>query len=183
MNGIAQRVCYYPNTMPKTYFALLREAIDNLDIDPIERAADLIRKGKTVYVFGNGGSASTAEHFACDLVKYAGKRAFALTTVPTLTAYANDHWYGRCFADQLEILMQPGDVAFGISCSGSSENVLIALDMATRRGRTILLTSEESLERKVYVQIRVPGDDIRIQEDLHLAVCHAIVGELGEKRS
>lgn len=166
--------------MPKTYFALLREAIDNLDIGPVERVADIIRNGKTVYIFGNGGSASTAEHFANDLVKMARVRAFALTSVPTLTAFSNDHWYGRCFADQLEILMQPGDVAIGISCSGNSENVLIALDMATRRGRTILLTSEESLERKVYVQIRVPGDDIRIQEDLHLAVCHAVAGAVRE---
>ena len=170
--------------MTATYFASLQKAIENLDIEPIDQAIEIIRdirdRGRTVYIFGNGGSASTAEHFANDLVKMARVRAFALTSVPTLTAFSNDHWYGACFADQLEILMQPGDVAIGISCSGNSENVLLALDMAARRGKIILLTSEESLSRRVNVQIRVPGDDIRIQEDIHLAVCHAIAGAVGQ---
>ena len=169
--------------MPINYFRSLRYAINNLDTRPINQAVAIIREArendKTVYIFGNGGSASTAEHFACDLMKMAGVRAFALTTLPILTAYANDEGYDASFLGVLGKVMRPGDVAVGISCSGQSKNVLHALDLAPLVGKTIMLTSEGSPSKGHWnCVIRVPGDDIRIQEDIHLAVCHAIAGAL-----
>ena len=171
--------------MPAKYFKSLWIAIARYDAKHIDQAIAIIREArdndKTVYIFGNGGSASTAEHFAGDLVKMAGIRAFALTTLPILTAYANDEGYDASFLGVLGKVMRPGDVAVGISCSGQSKNVLHALDLAPLVGKTIMLTSEGSPSKGNWnCVIRVPGDDIRIQEDIHLAVCHAIAGALRE---
>ena len=169
---------------PQEYFASLRLAIGIFDARSIDQAVAIIREArdndKTVYIFGNGGSASTAEHFVGDLVKMAGVRAFALTTLPILTAYANDEGYEASFIGALKV-MGRDDVAVGISCSGQSKNVLHALDLAPLLGKTIMLTSEGSPTKGNWnCVVRVPGDDIRIQEDIHLAVCHAIAGALRE---
>jgi D-sedoheptulose 7-phosphate isomerase len=111
--------------------------------------------GKTIFAFGNGGSASLASHFACDLGKGTSIqgnerkrfRAIALTdNIPSLTAWANDSSYDDIFSEQLRNLVQSGDIAFGISCSGNSRNVLKALEVARQHdaitiGLTIFLSS------------------------------------------
>ena len=172
--------------MPANYFTSLWLALCGFDAKDVNQAIAIIREArdndKTIYIFGNGGSASTVEHFAGDLVKMAGVRAFALTTLPLVTAYANDEGYDTSFLNMLARVMRTGDVAVGISCSGKSKNVLRALDLAPLVGETIMLTSEGSPSKGNWnCEIRVPGDDIRIQEDIHLAVCHAIAGALKER--
>ena len=98
-------------------------------------------------VFGNGGSAADAQHFAAELVgRYEKERqawpAVALTTdTSALTAIGNDYGFDRVFARQIEALGRKGDVAIGISTSGKSPNVLRALETANDRGLvTIALT-------------------------------------------
>jgi D-sedoheptulose 7-phosphate isomerase len=156
-------------------------------------AADILFEAwnnkRSVYVFGNGGSWSTAEHFACDLRKWSripgsgGVRAQALTLTPLATAYANDHDYSEVFSRQLNDLMREGDVAFGISCSGTSENVINALALASKFGKRIGMTGPTSGPfREIYlnaeVMIHIEAADIRVQEDMHLAVCHILAGEV-----
>ena len=104
-------------------------------------------RARTVLVFGNGGSAADAQHFAAELVgRYEQERkawpAIALTTdTSALTAIGNDYGFDRVFARQLEALGRPGDVAIGISTSGNSPNVLRGLETANERGLvTIALT-------------------------------------------
>ncbi len=175
------------------YKQQLEQALYDLDPDPLMAAADILfeawQNKKSVYIFGNGGSWSTAEHFACDLRKWSripgsgGVRAQALTLGPLATAYANDAEYDQIFIRQLNDVMQEGDVAVGISCSGKSENVVRALHLAGTFGKRIGMTGPISGPlREIYlnaeVMIHIEADDIRVIEDMHLAVCHILAGEV-----
>lgn len=99
---------------------------------------EAIRRGNQIFFFGNGGSASDAQHLVCELAGrfYLDRKPLPVTalTVNTssLTAIANDYGYDEVFARQLEGLARPGDVAVGISTSGNSPNVIRALETARR---------------------------------------------------
>jgi D-sedoheptulose 7-phosphate isomerase len=170
------------------YIVTLTEVLNRLPMEPIERFVQMLaearNRGQTVFVFGNGGSASTASHFVCDLVKNTVSedlprfRAVALNdNVPTFSAYANDVGYDSVFAEPLEVLARPEDLAVAISCSGNSPNVLRAVEVATRMQlHTVGLTgfSGGVLGDLVELGIIVPCDDMRRIEDVHLAICHAV---------
>jgi D-sedoheptulose 7-phosphate isomerase len=167
----------------KEYQQSLLVGIQELDFESILEIAEIISGANFIWIFGNGGSASTAEHFANDLNKFAGSRAIALTQIPIVTAYANDESYDKVFIRQLDGLMQDGDVAVGISCSGRSANVLAALKLAQGRGRTIALTGNERSPILEFADVAIAAraNDIRQQEDIHLVICHMIAGLLKEK--
>lgn len=173
----------------RQYFAGLQRVAKGLSHDPINRIADALVKAyesrRMVYLFGNGGSASLASHFACDLGKgtaycNGGKRfrVLALTdNLPTLTAWANDASYEEVFAEQLRNVVEPHDVAFAISGSGNSANVLNALHAARAAGATTVgITGFQGGKMKSLCDICavVPSDDMQIIEDLHLAMAHSI---------
>lgn len=140
--------------------------------------------GRTVFFFGNGGSAALASHMTCDLgkgtVPSAGKRlrAVALTdNVALITAWANDTRYESIFAEQLENLLQPGDVACAISGSGNSPNVLAALSFARKAGAiTAGITGYQGGKMKPLcdVCVVVPSENMQIIEDLHLSIAHSV---------
>src|ERR1700758_5719228 len=126
---------------PEQYKAQLFNAIDTIDLGKVERAIEILgrarEEGRRIFVCGNGGSASTASHFATDLVKGAsfGREArfriMALTdSMPTITAYSNDVGYECVFAEQLKNFAQPHDVFMAISGSGNSPNVVCAMEYA-----------------------------------------------------
>ena len=139
---------------------------------------------RRIFVCGNGGSAATASHFACDIVKGASYgresrfRIIALTDqVSTLTAYANDVSYDAVFVEQLKNFAEPGDVFMAISGSGNSPNVLRAIEYARSIGcRTIALTGRDGGKlgplADLHIQVRAPHMG-RI-EDSHMIVCHMI---------
>jgi D-sedoheptulose 7-phosphate isomerase len=145
---------------------------------------DAYRQGQTVFLFGNGGSASLASHMSCDLAKgtasgsLARLRAVALTdNVALMTAWANDSHYENIFTGQLESLLVPGDVAFAISASGNSPNILSALTFARRRGAaTAGISGFQGGKMKALCDICVvvPSDNMQIIEDLHLSIAHAV---------
>jgi D-sedoheptulose 7-phosphate isomerase len=141
--------------------------------------------GKMMYLFGNGGSASLASHLACDLGKgtaycNGGKRlrVLALTdNVATMTAWANDFSYEDMFSEQLRNFVQPQDIAFAISGSGNSKNVLNALRVAREAGATTIgISGYRGGEMKSLCNICVivPSDNMQVIEDLHLAMAHSI---------
>jgi D-sedoheptulose 7-phosphate isomerase len=143
------------------------------------------RLRRCVYVLGNGGSATTASHFACDLCKAtiveSGSRLRVMSLVDNtalLTAWANDTAYERIFAEQLVNLVAKGDLVVAFSVSGSSPNVLAAMAVAREReARTVAflgLRAPASLHLDVDVAVHVPSDDFRVVEDCHLALAHAI---------
>jgi D-sedoheptulose 7-phosphate isomerase len=172
----------------ETYFTELQELIANLPAALIDRVISRLLEsayqGKKVFIFGNGGSASTASHFACDLAKntqIAGApkfRVIGLTdNMGLMTAWANDTSYDNVFAAQLDPLVEAGDIVIGISCSGNSANVLRAMEMARQRGATTIgFTGDKGGQLKPLVDIciQVPSPRIEQQEDAHLILEHCI---------
>jgi phosphoheptose isomerase len=153
----------------------------------LEKAAALVADaalaGRTTLVFGNGGSATQAQHFAAELVvRYKDDRralpALALAADSSvLTACANDYGYEAVFARQVEALGRPGDVAIGLSTSGRSPNVLAALAAARNKGMaTVLMTGEAGrLEAEKWdVGLVVPSIETAHVQELHLAALHLI---------
>ena len=168
----------------------------SLSIGPaVERAARLVAdaalSSRTTFAFGNGGSATQAQHFAAELVvRYKDDRpalpAVALTAdVAILTACANDYDFSVIFARQIEALGRPGDVAVGFTTSGKSPNVLKALEAAKARGlATILLTGEKGRAEAARwdVGIVVPSTETAHVQELHLAALHLICRFVDEER-
>jgi D-sedoheptulose 7-phosphate isomerase len=171
-----------------SYLEELSRTIQGLSLQSIN---DLVRvflqaydSGRTIFLFGNGGSAALASHMTCDLGKgtapVSGKRlrAVALTdNVALITAWANDTRYESIFAEQLENLLQPGDVAFAISASGDSPNILAALGFARQAGATtagIAGFQGGKMKPLCDVCVVVPSDNMQIIEDLHLSIAHSV---------
>jgi D-sedoheptulose 7-phosphate isomerase len=144
---------------------------------------DAFRTGRKLLVFGNGGSSADAQHFTAEFVgRFVAERralpAIALTTNQAiLTAWSNDYSFDDIFARQIDALGSPGDVAFGISTSGRSPNVVNALSRARDRGlKTIGLTGAGggAMAPLCDVLLAVPlKETARIQE-VHLVTYHAI---------
>jgi D-sedoheptulose 7-phosphate isomerase len=139
--------------------------------------------GGKILVFGNGGSASDAQHFAAELVgRFMRERralaSIALTTdTSILTALANDYAYDRVFARQVEALGRPGDVVLGISTSGQSANVLTAFAAARSFGLTVVaLTGRDGGEvgRAADIHINVPSPSTARVQEVHRTLLHAI---------
>jgi D-sedoheptulose 7-phosphate isomerase len=173
----------------RQYFEELQRVLAGLPLTDIDRIAEMLlnvyESGRTVYTFGNGGSAALASHIACDLAKGTaccngrkGLRVLALTdNVPILTAWANDSGYEDIFSEQLRNFVQPRDVAFAISASGRSKNVLNALRLAREAGAiTIGISGFQGGGMKSLCDtcVVVPSENMQIIEDLHLAMAHSI---------
>lgn len=173
-----------------SYFERYGKVVAELPYSEIERVVDLLHQayesGRRVFLFGNGGSAALASHFACDLGKGTVAtdapdkrfRVLALTdNIPLITAWANDSSYDQIFAEQLRNFIQPGDVAFGISGSGCSPNVLTALEAARQaQAVTVGLTGFKGGKMPQFCNfcIVIPSDNMQIIEDLQLGISHAV---------
>jgi D-sedoheptulose 7-phosphate isomerase len=177
------------------YLNELIETLNDLPMDDIERAVDVLQyarlNDKQVFILGNGGSAATASHFACDLGKGTVVpdrprfRVMALTdNMPLFSALANDYGYERVFAEQLANLVRAGDVVIGISGSGNSVNVLNAIQLARDVGaKTIGLTGFDGgkLKDMVDVCVLVPSHCMEKVEDTHLVLEHLITTAVRER--
>jgi D-sedoheptulose 7-phosphate isomerase len=155
--------------------------------EPVVRAAALIRgtleEGGKVLVFGNGGSAAEAQHFATELVgRFARERravaVLALTAdTSVLTALGNDYGFDRVFARQIEALGRSGDVALGISTSGESPNVLAAVHAARACGMAVIgMTGRDggALGRLADVHVNVAHRHTPRVQEIQLMLLHAI---------
>jgi D-sedoheptulose 7-phosphate isomerase len=172
----------------KDYLLAAQGVLARVDHAIVDRMVDVIwhayEQRRTLFVFGNGGSAALASHFACDIGKgtIAGKRkrlkTVALTdNVALITAWANDKAYDAIFAEQLEGLAEKGDIVLAISGSGNSPNVIRGLETARRLETEILvLTGFEGGRAKALADLClvVPSDSMQLIEDAHLCATHAI---------
>ena len=171
----------------RRYFHDLTGLVSQLPYNSITKIVsiflDAFAEQRTVYVFGNGGSAASASHLMCDINKGAsaeGKRprVMALTDNASLiTAWANDFGYERIFSEQLKTFIKPRDVAFAISTSGDSPNVLLALETAREYGAmTVGLGGCQGGQMKSLCDVCaiVPSDNVQLIEDLHHAMIHSI---------
>lgn len=176
----------------ETYIDSLKKVIDAL---PRETIAKVYRKldecqrsEKTLFVFGNGGSAATSSHMVCDMGKNTRGtekprlRVIGLSdNMSIFSAYANDEGYERVFAEQLISLGRAGDMALVISGSGNSPNVLAGVRTARELGIfTIGFTgySGGKLKDLVDLALVVPVDDMEQIEDVHMILDHLITGLL-----
>ena len=173
---------------PAQYKSEVLKAIETVDLAKVNEAIELFKDARTagrhIFVCGNGGSASTASHFACDIVKGASYnrgqrfRIMALTDqIATLTAYANDVSYDCVFVEQLRNFAQPGDLVMCISGSGNSPNVIRAMEYANSIGcRTLALTGRDGgkLGPLAQLNIQVEAPHMGRIEDAHMIVCHMI---------
>ena len=165
----------------------VHERLRTENLQPVADAAAAIlaasRDGGKVLVFGNGGSAADAQHLATDLVGRFQRERRAVAAVPLtadgslLTAVANDYAFDRVFVRQIEALGTRGDLAFGISTSGRSANVVEALRAARARGlRTIALTGNDGGPAGALadIHINVPDPSTARVQEAHRTLIHAI---------
>jgi len=171
-----------------SYFVELEQMIESISLRHLETVLRLLeeayRHGHRIFIMGNGGSAATASHFALDLAKNTimpgapRVKAISLTDhVPLITAWSNDTAYEYVFAEQLATMIEPGDVAIGISTSGNSPNVINALRLTKQLGGvTIGLLGAEGgkIKNIVDAYVLAPGQNIEQEEDAHMILAHVI---------
>lgn len=172
----------------KEYFDNEIELARKLHLDRLQEIITSLERARNenrrVFVFGNGGSAATASHFACDLGKGTIQpnlprfKIICLNdNVPTMTAYANDTGYENIFSEPLITLSERGDLAIAISASGNSPNIVRAVEAAKTRGLvTIGLTGFDGgkISSLLDINLHIPSKSFGHVEDLHLAATHAI---------
>ncbi len=175
-------------TFPAHYKANLLDALDTVDLSSVDALIEVFAKardeGRQIFVFGNGGSAASANHFACDIVKgasYGREKRFKILAlseqIPTMTAYANDLGYDVVFEEPLKNFAKPGDVVMAISGSGNSENVVRAIGYANSIDcYTVGLSGKDGgrLRPAVDLSIHVDNDHMGRIEDAHMIVCHMV---------
>jgi D-sedoheptulose 7-phosphate isomerase len=175
-------------SFPELYKADVLKAIETIELEKVGQAIDILKRARDedrrIFVCGNGGSASTASHFVCDMVKGASFhrdkrfRIMALTdSLPTITAYANDVCYDCVFLEQLKNFAEPGDVVIAISGSGNSPNVLQAMEYANSIGcRTIALSGRNGGKLGPMAELNLQASNPHMGriEDVHMIVMHMI---------
>jgi len=177
-----------------TYFAELEQMMRGISLAGLQRVLQLLEQAyyesHRIFVMGNGGSAATASHLALDLAKNTivhgapRLKAISLTDhVPLITAWSNDTAYEHIFAEQLASLIEPHDVAIGISTSGNSLNVINALLLAKQaQAYTIGLLGAQGGKIKDLVDacVLAPGQNIEQEEDAHMILAHVITRHMRE---
>ena len=151
-----------------------------------------LKKGNKIILFGNGGSASDAQHIAAELVvKYKKKRrsipAISLSTdTSTLTAIGNDFSFNEIFSRQIESIGKPGDIAIGITTSGKSKNVINALKLAKKKKITSVILTKEKYPKKKQIEkisdfiLGVPAEETARIQELHILVGHLMCAAIDE---
>lgn len=168
----------------------VREQLGRVAAADVRRLVHLLRsvrdRGSFVYIAGNGGSASTASHWANDLgkaTKRSGQRPVKVISlsdnVSWFSALSNDEGYDRSFAGQLENYVSAGDILLCISASGNSKNLVAAAELAKARGAfTYALLGFDGGALKDIVEysmvVKCDRGAYELVEDVHMAVCHAV---------
>ncbi len=170
------------------YVAAQKGALDSIPADAVERLIQTLQRtlaeDRQIFVFGNGGSAANASHFATDLGKGSsdklGKRFRVLSlndNVSWMTALGNDYAYDEIFVRQLQNYAKPGDVVLTMSVSGNSPNVVKAVDWAAKNGlHTIALVGAKRGRLAVLAEtvIVIDSEHYGRVEDAHMGICHML---------
>lgn len=181
-----------PTECPTSYIQSLKKMIDQIDVEAIDQAVqvllDAYQRGNSIYIFGNGGSGTTASHMTGDFIKgvsYGLEKKFKMICLndnyTTMTAFANDISYDLVFVEPLKNFLQEGDVVMGLSGSGNSRNVVKALEYAKGKQSKIIGFSGYSggkVRELSDVSIYIPIQSMEIAEDLHLSVLHMIKNQI-----
>lgn len=177
--------------MYKDYIKQLKESLNQVDLLKIKEAEDIITKcyknNGNIYIIGNGGSATTSSHWACDFGKISvdDKRRISVYSLTDnnalLTAISNDINYKMVFEEQLKNLLESKDLLVGISASGNSENVINAFKYAKKIGSktlSIVGFTGGKLKEIADYYIYIPCKNYGVIEDIQLAIGHMISQEI-----
>ncbi len=170
------------------YIRAQKAALDSIPVESVEKLIQhlqrALKQDRQIFVFGNGGSAANASHFATDLGKGSsdkvGKRFRVLSlndNVSWLTALGNDYAYEDVFVRQLENYARPGDVALTLSVSGNSPNAVKAIAWAAQHGlSTIALVGSKRgrLAQLAQQVIVIDSEHFGRVEDAHMGICHML---------
>lgn len=170
------------------YFEKVIYALRSVDINELIEAIKLIettvKNNKTIYVMGNGGSASTASHINSDLSNTVGQIkgdrvniSCLSDSIAIITAIANDHSYDVIYEKQLYGRLKQGDLVIAISGSGNSKNIIKAAEYAkTVQAKIVAMTGYDggSLKKIADLNLHVPIDNMQVSEDIHLLFNHVI---------
>ncbi len=179
----------------QNYLSELKDTLDQLPHDVIDEIISLVHQARLekrqIFIMGNGGSASTASHFVCDLAKntrhpqWPNFRVIGLAdNMAILSAYANDEGFENVFVQQMASFIEPDDIVIGISTSGNSPNVVKAIQYANEiQAKTIGFTgfTGGELGNLASIHLHVPSHCIEHVEDIHLMLEHLICKVLREK--
>ena len=183
----------------REYLEGLKKCLDTLSLEQVAEVIGFLeeayREGRQVFIIGNGGSAATASHLACDLGKNIlpkeGReaarrfRVMALTdNVPWMTALANDLGYEHIFSEQLRNLVQEGDLVIAISGSGNSPNIVEGVRAAKALGAKvvgILGFDGGKVRGMADACVVVESDTYGHVEDVHMALDHLVTAYLRAK--
>ena len=186
----------------KIFESEINEHISSIDFflknnfDDFKKFLDFViktlKKGNKIILFGNGGSASDAQHIAAELVvKYKKKRksipAISLSTdTSALTAIGNDFSFNEIFSRQIESIGKPGDIAIGITTSGKSKNVINALKLAKKKKIISVILTKKKYPNKQHLKkisdfiLGVPADETARIQELHILVGHLMCAVIDE---
>ena len=189
------------NELVESYLNEFKRILSDLDKDKISQLVDKIKetneKGRTIFLIGNGGSASTASHWACDLVKGTIKdfedknekrlKVICLTdNIPIMTAYANDLSYDEIFSQPLKNLVKKGDLLIAITCSGKSKNIMRGIEVAKEAGNYVFSLVGFDGGNVAPISdnfLIVPSKNYGIIEDFHLVLNHLVTASLKGKNN
>jgi D-sedoheptulose 7-phosphate isomerase len=187
----------------KDYLGGLETLMKEIPVAKLESILDVLWKGyqedRQIFIFGNGGCAAAAMHFACDMAKLTivpGKKRFRVVclsaNVALLTAWANDTNYGNIYGEQLANLMNKGDVVFGLTGSGNSMNIINALKYANEHGgQTVTITGFDGgmIKKVARYSLTMHSSQMQQVEDAHMVMMHILalglrgrVQELAKKK-
>jgi D-sedoheptulose 7-phosphate isomerase len=172
-----------------SYLNKVKATIDGLSRNEIESFISVLIKARdnenTVFIMGNGGSASTASHFTCDLAKgvsYGSDKRFRVVclndNVPIMMAYSNDLSYDDVFIEQLKNQIKPNDVVIAISGSGNSKNIIKAVEYANQNNAiSVGITGYNGgkLKQIATHSVNANIDDMQVSEDIHVIISHAVM--------
>lgn len=188
-----------------SYLEDMKEIVDRLDKEKIDRIIELLfsawKEGRTIFVMGNGGSASTATHFACDLLKCTiveGKKRFRVIclndNIPLTSALINDNGFDNLFSEQLKNLMQKNDYLIGFSVHGGtgkdkaglwSQNLLKAMHLAKQEYQATLIGFSGfdggAMKDMADECLVIPFNSTPQVESFHLAMEHLVCNCLKKK--
>jgi D-sedoheptulose 7-phosphate isomerase len=181
-------------TVLEAHVEAVKVALSMIPMPDVARVVDAVRdthaRGRHIYILGNGGSATTATHFACDLSKATvvkGRPRMRVTSltdnVALLTALANDMSYEDVFAEPVRSLVNAGDLVIAISASGNSPNVVKGIRAARAQGAVtvgLVGCTGGRLMQLVDIAVHVRHHDYGVVEDCHLVLEHAITASVRE---
>lgn len=179
----------------RQYLELEKEILHAISVEELNTVINVLEDAyeaqKYIYIFGNGGSAATASHYANDfnkgLSEYTKKkfRFICLNdNLPTITAIANDLAYEQIFDFQLRGRLHPGDVVIGISGSGNSSNIVRAIEYANQVGATTIGITGYSggiVKQISKISLHVPVSNMQVAEDIHMVFDHLMMTVLSDE--